>query len=183
MIDPNILQSALNVSSAWKSAATEYKDAIKDIGEINCIVEIGVDFGYSLFTLANDFPNAVVFGFDPYLEYGHANDAKSHVLRHVKHFPNIRLELLSSIDGHNLWRKPTNYMDIDLLHIDGDHSYSGVSSDFNTWVAAVRPGGAIMFHDIYAFPNDVGKFFSELEGNKVKLNAGGPGLGIWFKED
>jgi predicted O-methyltransferase YrrM len=37
---------------------------------------------------------------------------------------------------------------LDLLYIDGDHSYEGVRADFNLYSPLVRPGGIIIFHDI-----------------------------------
>jgi cephalosporin hydroxylase len=37
---------------------------------------------------------------------------------------------------------------IDLLFIDGDHSYTGVKADFLAYRQFVRPGGLIAFHDI-----------------------------------
>jgi len=37
---------------------------------------------------------------------------------------------------------------VDLLFIDGDHSYSGVKKDFLKYRTLVRPGGLIVFHDI-----------------------------------
>jgi predicted O-methyltransferase YrrM len=37
---------------------------------------------------------------------------------------------------------------LDLLFIDGDHTYEGVKSDFETYSPLVRPGGLIGFHDI-----------------------------------
>ena len=40
------------------------------------------------------------------------------------------------------WKRP-----IDLLFIDGDHSYGGCSSDIKSWVHFVRKGGWIAFHD------------------------------------
>ncbi len=38
--------------------------------------------------------------------------------------------------------------DIDLLFIDGDHSYGGVSADFHFYSPLVASGGFIAFHDI-----------------------------------
>jgi predicted O-methyltransferase YrrM len=38
----------------------------------------------------------------------------------------------------------------DVLFIDGDHSYEGVSADFLMYAPCVRPGGIIGFHDIVA---------------------------------
>jgi predicted O-methyltransferase YrrM len=37
---------------------------------------------------------------------------------------------------------------IDLLFIDGDHSYEGAKQDFVMYSALVAPGGMIVFHDI-----------------------------------
>jgi predicted O-methyltransferase YrrM len=37
--------------------------------------------------------------------------------------------------------------DVDLLFIDGDHSYEGAKNDFDTFSPLVRPGGLVVFHD------------------------------------
>jgi len=37
---------------------------------------------------------------------------------------------------------------IDVLFIDGDHSYQGVKADFENYSPMVRKGGLIIFHDI-----------------------------------
>lgn len=37
---------------------------------------------------------------------------------------------------------------LDLLFIDGDHAFTGVSTDYAIYAPLVRPGGFIVFHDI-----------------------------------
>jgi hypothetical protein len=37
---------------------------------------------------------------------------------------------------------------LDLLFIDGDHTYEGVKADYELYSRFVRPGGVIAFHDI-----------------------------------
>lgn len=38
-------------------------------------------------------------------------------------------------------------IDVDLLFIDGEHTYGVVKSDYDNYGPLVRPGGLIMFHD------------------------------------
>lgn len=42
---------------------------------------------------------------------------------------------------------------IDLLFIDGDHSYDGALSDFSRYSQLVRPGGLICMHDVVPNPS------------------------------
>jgi hypothetical protein len=37
---------------------------------------------------------------------------------------------------------------IDIIHIDGHHSYESVRHDFECWIRKVRPGGIVLLHDI-----------------------------------
>ena len=36
---------------------------------------------------------------------------------------------------------------VDLIFIDGDHSYEGVKSDLDAWLPKVKDGGIVVFHD------------------------------------
>ena len=46
---------------------------------------------------------------------------------------------------------------IDVLFIDGDHSFDGVAQDFLRYRDLVRPGGLIAFHDIQPDGRDAGE--------------------------
>ena len=62
---------------------------------------------------------------------------------------------------------------VDVLFIDGDHSYEGVKQDYEMYRPLVRPGGMIAFHDIVrtSFENcQVDRFWNEL-AEKRRSNA------------
>jgi hypothetical protein len=67
------------------------------------------------------------------------------------------LELVKSALGNNR---------LDVLFIDGDHSYEGVRTDFELYMGLVRPGGLVVFHDIalHAAKHDchVDRFWQEV---------------------
>lgn len=57
---------------------------------------------------------------------------------------------------------------VDLLFIDGDHSYAGEIADYRAYEPFVRRGGIIALHDTHAIP-DVGRVFNEIPG-RVKVD-------------
>jgi predicted O-methyltransferase YrrM len=78
------------------------------------------------------------------------------LLRADSRAPRTAGRLVDILDG-----KP-----IDLLFIDGDHSYAGVKADFGAYAPLVRPGGIVALHDIVADPDqpevEVARFWGEI---------------------
>ena len=69
---------------------------------------------------------------------------------------------------------------INLLHIDGLHTYDAVKEDFSTWYPKVKPGGIVLFHDVMAKIKDFGawKYFEELEGEHEEVFKFYHGFGL-----
>ncbi|EKE19226.1 MAG: hypothetical protein ACD_9C00076G0004 [uncultured bacterium] len=75
---------------------------------------------------------------------------------------------------------------IDVLHIDGLHTYEAVKNDFESWFPKVKKGGIILFHDIVVTRDDFGvyKFWNELKsGHETMEFHHSYGLGVLFKGD
>jgi len=70
---------------------------------------------------------------------------------------------------------------IDLLHIDGLHTYEAVKHDFESWLPKLTKNAVILFHDTNVFIKDFGvwKFWSEITQSYKGFNfLHGFGLGI-----
>lgn len=77
-----------------------------------------------------------------------------------------------------------NDSSLDLLHIDGLHTYSAVKHDFETWYPKVKPGGIVLFHDTEARWGDCGvwQFWQELQAtHQTFAFRHGFGLGVLKK--
>ena len=75
--------------------------------------------------------------------------------------------------------------EIDLLFIDGDHSYEGVKQDWEMYSPLVRAGGIVGFHDIAYGRNrnpesiiKSGKVFDEISGYRKDEIIHEHGIGI-----
>lgn len=78
---------------------------------------------------------------------------------------------------------------IDLLFVDGDHSYEGVRMDAEHWLPAMREGGDVLFHDAAptsgyprrrCFPG-VRRLISELRAHEGLAYQGSTGSLVHFR--
>lgn len=73
---------------------------------------------------------------------------------------------------------------LDLLFIDGDHTYEGVTRDFEAYRPFVRRGGVVLFHDIVdtittrSMNVGVHQLWSQLEGEKREFSVHGEWGGL-----
>ncbi|HEV8051121.1 MAG TPA: class I SAM-dependent methyltransferase, partial [Parachlamydiaceae bacterium] len=133
------------------------------------IVEIGVWGGKSLIPMAqalNTTKSGIIFGIDPWDSLASiqgmegANYDWWGTVDHTMILQGL-LEKISKfqLSGHIQLIKDTSenaspIPNIDILHIDGNHSENASMHDVNKWVPLVRNGGIIIFDDVDWITNE-----------------------------
>lgn len=140
-------------------------------------VELGVDYGYSLFCLANKNPGRVI-GIDLFEGDAHAGEREKTQHETVQQFAtdneytNVQLIKGDFTELAQYWVAP-----IDILHIDGLHTYEACLMDFVNWGPHVSATGVVLMHDITSYP-DVTQVFLEVGAQAKVAFLHSAGLGV-----
>jgi predicted O-methyltransferase YrrM len=138
------------------------------------VVEIGTAAGGVLYCLSQlAHPEALLVSIDiPEGLYGEGQDEEECALFSTFVGTRQRLEFIRDRSFHYSTKRDLAALlggrQVDLLFIDGDHSYAGAKSDFEMYSEFVGRDGLVAFHDIMMFPEtwgrgfDVGIFWREL---------------------
>jgi hypothetical protein len=166
------------------------------------IVELGTHYGVSFFSFceaASKFsPDTFVYAVDTWQGDEHAGNYDETVFDKVQTHQQAHHKQRSRIVRSTFDEASDHFEDqsIDILHIDGLHTYKAVCNDFNTWMPKLRDGGSILFHDWNVREGDFGvwKLWLEIRDDN-RFNCfeipNGHGLGIatmtetepeWYKE-
>jgi predicted O-methyltransferase YrrM len=109
------------------------------------IVEIGAFEGVSTRLIRDAMPcNAHLYAVDPFPPNRYGFSFQHAIFRReASRSGNGRVTLLRQFSHEAVasWPEP-----IDLLYLDGDHSFEGVTRDFREWGMHVRSGGVILVH-------------------------------------
>lgn len=161
------------------------------------ILEIGTASGGTLFLFSRVLcQEGEITSIDlPFGKYG-AGYLKSHMPL-FKEFinPNQEMHLIRK-DSHKdetieSFKEILKNNQLDFLFIDGDHTYKGVSSDFEKYKNFVKPGGIIALHDIvenhldtsmevWKFWNDIKNDYKHEEFIDNLNNKYGCGIGVIY---
>jgi hypothetical protein len=125
-------------------------------------VELGTQFGESYFgfcqSLEESRTQAKTFAIDTWIGDENSGPYGEEVYEDVRLFNERHYGAFSALLRCTFDEAAESFADgsIDLLHIDGRHSYEAVRHDFETWLPKVRPGGIILFHDVEVRTGDFG---------------------------
>lgn len=128
----------------------------------NQYVELGVHIGNSFSAVCQAVKHyglkTKCFGVDNWTGDVHAGFYAESIYEDLKiyvdeHYAELATLLRMSFDtGRNSFADGS----IDLLHIDGLHTYEAVKKDFETWLPKMSERGVIMFHDTAVRTTDFG---------------------------
>ena len=126
---------------AWRQPAT--------------IVELGTHYGVSLFAMAQAALDlgltTQLHAVDTWEGEEHAGRYSSEVLDLVKATIDDHYRAVNITLHRQLFEEAVgSFADasVDIVHIDGFHSYDAARSDFETWVHTLAPNSIVLFHDV-----------------------------------
>ncbi len=120
------------------------------------IAELGVHWGTSFFTFAQAMKDGrmkgtELIGVDTFEGEEHAGQYGEEVLETVRRivrssFPKQHITLHQMFFADALGKVDDE--SVDLLHIDGLHTFDAVKEDFESWLPKLAPEGVVLFHDV-----------------------------------
>lgn len=154
------------------------------------LVELGTQYGLSFFTFCQSMQendvDGLCYGVDTFAGDAHTGADDDSVFRTVNLYKNTHYDGFAYLMQMYFNQALAHFDEdtIDILHIDGLHTYDAVAEDFRTWYPKVRPGGLVLFHDVRARLMDFGvwKLWDELTGTHETFTFNhGFGLGVLRK--
>lgn len=168
-------------------------DLAQKLSDSAVVVEIGSYLGASTCFLAegllNSSANGHVYAVDTWTNAAMSEgerDTYSEFLNNIEPYKDI----VTPLQGFSADISKTFHHKIDLLFVDGDHSYEGARNDLENWLPKVREGGYVVCHDYswakgvqravkeYLIPLQIepgykqdGIYWTKISRNKSRLNS------------
>jgi Methyltransferase domain len=126
------------------------------------VVELGTHYGESYFAMCQAVQENAIsckcYAIDTWKGDGHAGTYDESVFEEVNKYNEDNYAASSKLLRTTFDAALDSFGEqtVDLLHIDGVHTYKAVCHDFETWFPKVRPGGVVLLHDTTARHADFG---------------------------
>lgn len=185
--DPYLSKVDFFAPSGWIGHAPFLKFLIREQAP-RVFVELGVHNGFSYFVGCQSIIECQLetkaYAVDHWIGDPQAGYFDSSIFMQFQSY-NLRFGDFSSVLKMDFSDALLNFEngEIDLLHIDGFHSYESVSEDFDSWLPKMSQNGVILLHDIFVHREGFGVyvFWKELkEKYKTIEFVGSHGLGVVF---
>jgi len=165
---PDLLKSP----SAWLGHLPFAAWIVQEVSP-RIFVELGTHYGHSYFSFCQSVVEGGIsskcYAVDTWRgdehtgQYGNEIFAAVHAYNQERYGAFSRLLRMTFDDAAAYFSDQS----IELLHIDGLHTYEAVRHDFETWLPKLAPGAVVMLHDTNVRERDFGvwKFWEELRAS------------------
>jgi predicted O-methyltransferase YrrM len=121
-----------------------------DMG-FKAMVEVGCRYGASAALWLENIPNLTLVCIDPYRAYHRVSQARQDLIYEgaKENAAKYGFTVLrkASLDAVDMFRDG----ELDVVNIDGDHSFDAAVQDIIRWAPKVREGGLVLVHDYCSF--------------------------------
>jgi hypothetical protein len=191
--DP-VFEHAADPAAAWLGHRRFGYDLVWNLRPRR-LVELGVSLGTSFFAFCQAVKDAGIGtelvavdtweGDEHTGKYGPGHLERFNDVRRTR-FPDVAVrQVMRPFDEA---RTEVEDASVDILHLDGCHTYEAARHDYEKWKGSVRSGGVILFHDIAVRDDGRGfgiyRLWEELKGRFPTAEFGHSfGLGVLFTVD
>jgi hypothetical protein len=166
--------------STWR----QYYDRVVDVAnqaKVEKVAEIGIAYGGLTYSMLSGISSLKSYSaVDPFLGAYDSDDIMSSFL--AKHNSSdwanaIKYKMRRFGCRFQLFQYKSDFAahlfndtSLDMVFIDGDHTYLGCKVDIEQWCPKVRSGGILMFNDYPQFPGVVQAVDSAVKSAKLQLH-------------
>jgi hypothetical protein len=188
VFDVDTHNAGIRAGSAWGGHTRFAYDLVRFM-KPEILVELGTYHGASFFSFCQAVKDEDLktkcFAVDTWEGDGHSGFYDNRIFEEVSTVRDTHFTTMATLIRSTFDEALPSFEDetIDVLHIDGYHTYEAVSHDYTTWLPKLKKEGVILFHDIAVKDRGFGVYqlWEELTNQYPHFAFGHSyGLGVLF---